>query len=40
MPLIYGEGDKALIRLQEAIAQDKVNLSLFAWTSLDTKYKR
>ncbi|KAB5523065.1 hypothetical protein GE09DRAFT_1153780 [Coniochaeta sp. 2T2.1] len=40
MPLIYGEGDKAFIRLQEAIAQDNVDLSLFAWTSLDTKYKR
>lgn len=40
MPLIYGEGDKAFIRLQEAIAQDNVDLSLFAWTSLDNTYKR
>ena len=35
MPLIYGEGDKAFIRLQEAIAQDTTDLSLFAWTSRD-----
>jgi hypothetical protein len=40
MPLIYGEGDKAFIRLQEAIAQDTTDLSLFAWTSLNTDYKR
>ncbi|KAJ9161556.1 HET-domain-containing protein [Coniochaeta hoffmannii] len=40
MPLIYGEGDKAFIRLQEAIAQDTTDLSLFAWTSRDSTYKR
>lgn len=40
MPLIYGEGDKAFMRLQEAIAQDTTDLSLFAWTSLDNNYKR
>jgi hypothetical protein len=35
LPLIYGEGQKAFIRLQEAIAQEKNDLSLFAWTSVD-----
>ncbi|KAK3384831.1 hypothetical protein B0H63DRAFT_559559 [Podospora didyma] len=33
LPLIYGEGEKSFIRLQEAIAQDSADLSLFAWTS-------
>ncbi|KAH9208012.1 heterokaryon incompatibility protein-domain-containing protein [Leptodontidium sp. 2 PMI_412] len=32
LPLIYGEGQKAFHRLQEAIAQEKNDLSLFAWT--------
>ncbi|KAH6712639.1 heterokaryon incompatibility protein-domain-containing protein [Leptodontidium sp. MPI-SDFR-AT-0119] len=32
LPLIYGEGQKAFLRLQEAIAQEKNDLSLFAWT--------
>jgi hypothetical protein len=37
LPLIYGEGSKAFKRLQEAIAQETNDLSLFAWTSeLDT----
>ncbi|KAK5651940.1 hypothetical protein OQA88_11482 [Cercophora sp. LCS_1] len=31
MPLIYGEGDKAFLRLQEAIAEDTDDLSLFSW---------
>jgi len=35
LPLIYGEGDKAFIRLQEAIAQDSDDLSLFVWTAHD-----
>lgn len=34
LPLIYGEGRKAFIRLQEAIASENNDLSLFAWTSL------
>lgn len=33
LPLIYGEGQKAFIRLQEAIARDNNDLSLFAWSS-------
>lgn len=32
MPMIYGEGHRAFIRLQEAIAQETNDLSLFAWT--------
>ncbi|KAG8158545.1 hypothetical protein KVR01_011667 [Diaporthe batatas] len=33
MPMIYGEGDRAFIRLQEEIAKETNDLSLFAWTS-------
>lgn len=33
MPLIYGEGDKAFMRLQEEIAKQTCDLSLFAWTA-------
>jgi hypothetical protein len=32
LPLIYGEGARAFIRLQEAIAQSTNDLSLFAWS--------
>ncbi|KAI0147104.1 heterokaryon incompatibility protein-domain-containing protein [Xylariaceae sp. FL1272] len=31
MPLLYGEGDKSFIRLQEEIAKETSDLSLFAW---------
>jgi hypothetical protein len=31
MPLIYGEGDKAFIRLQEEIMKESTDQSLFAW---------
>jgi hypothetical protein len=34
MPLIYGEGKNAFIRLQEAIAQNTDDFSLFAWSSV------
>ncbi|KAH8898551.1 HET-domain-containing protein, partial [Thozetella sp. PMI_491] len=33
LSMIYGEGDKAFMRLQEAIAKENNDLSLFAWTS-------
>ncbi|RYC63731.1 hypothetical protein CHU98_g2471 [Xylaria longipes] len=36
MPLIYGEGRKAFTRLQEEIAKDSCDLSLFAWQLLDS----
>jgi len=32
MPLLYGEGDKAFIRLQEEIMKDSDDQTLFAWT--------
>jgi len=31
MPLIYGEGEKSFLRLQEEIAKQNSDLSLFAW---------
>lgn len=36
MPLIYGEGANAFVRLQEAIALATEDLSLFAWTWPET----
>ncbi|KAK7954273.1 hypothetical protein PG988_014967 [Apiospora saccharicola] len=33
MPMIYGEGRKAFLRLQEEIAKDSGDLSLLAWTT-------
>ncbi|KAI0853380.1 HET-domain-containing protein [Daldinia vernicosa] len=33
MPLLYGEGDKAFLRLQEEICKQTHDLSLFAWTA-------
>jgi len=37
MPMIYGEGAKAWFRLQEEIAKQSCDHSLFAWTQGDTK---
>jgi len=31
MPLLYGEGERAFVRLQEEIANNLADLSLFAW---------
>ncbi|KAI0399456.1 heterokaryon incompatibility protein-domain-containing protein [Xylaria palmicola] len=39
MALIYGEGSKAFLRLQEEIAKDSYDLSLFAWQQLDSTQK-
>ncbi|KAI1347749.1 HET-domain-containing protein [Xylaria sp. FL0043] len=33
MPLLYGEGEKAFIRLQEEIIRSSNDLSIFAWTA-------
>ncbi|KAK3319547.1 heterokaryon incompatibility protein-domain-containing protein [Cercophora scortea] len=33
IPLIYGEGENAFARLQEALVRQSVDLSLFAWDS-------
>lgn len=38
MPLIYGEGDKAFLRLQESIAKELDDLSLLAWSSRSRGY--
>lgn len=35
MPMLYGEGEKAFIRLQEEIMKHSDDQSLFAWTDLD-----
>ncbi|KAK7415433.1 hypothetical protein QQX98_005884 [Neonectria punicea] len=35
MPLLYGEGEKAFIRLQEEIVRQHRDLSLFAWRQLE-----
>jgi hypothetical protein len=37
MPLIYGEGEKAFIRLQEEIIKSSVDESIFMWTSPNTR---
>ncbi|KAK4227390.1 beta transducin [Podospora fimiseda] len=33
MPMLYGEGKRAFIRLQEEIAKESNDLSIFAWTA-------
>ena len=33
LPLLYGEGPKAFLRLQEEVAKEHNDLSLFGWTS-------
>ncbi|KAI0467719.1 hypothetical protein F4859DRAFT_493404 [Xylaria cf. heliscus] len=35
MPLLYGEGQRAFIRLQEAILKSTSDQSIFAWNDLD-----
>ena len=37
MPMIYGEGERAFIRLQEEILKTADDLSLFAWRASDLK---
>lgn len=37
MPLLYGEGERAFIRLQEEILKTSGDRSLFAWQSPDTR---
>ena len=36
MPMLYGEGERAFIRLQEEILKLSDDLSIFCWKSLDT----
>ncbi|KAK1857185.1 het domain-containing protein [Colletotrichum chrysophilum] len=35
MPLLYGEGSRAFVRLQEAIMRETDDQSIFAWTKTD-----
>ncbi|KAH7322615.1 hypothetical protein B0I35DRAFT_184999 [Stachybotrys elegans] len=35
MPLLYGEGEKAFVRLQEEIMKDRDDQSIFAWDASD-----
>lgn len=37
MPMIYGEGEKAFVRLQEEIMKESSDESLFAWTDPQSK---
>ena len=39
MPMLYGEGDRAFMRLQEEIIKISDDHSLFAWTSTTTRGK-
>lgn len=38
MPLLYGEGEKAFVRLQEEIMKDSQDQSLFAWRPQTAKH--
>ncbi|KAK4206535.1 heterokaryon incompatibility protein-domain-containing protein, partial [Rhypophila decipiens] len=40
MPMLYGEGPKAFIRLQEEILRDSEDQSLFAWTASEESAKQ
>jgi hypothetical protein len=37
MPLLYGEGEKAFLRLQKEIAQSRNDLTLFAWQQVKSE---
>ena len=39
MPMLYGEGGKAFIRLQEEIMKHSDDHSIFAWTSSESGYR-
>lgn len=39
MPLLYGEGENAFLRLQEEIMKHSDDQSLFAWSTKDTCYR-
>jgi hypothetical protein len=39
MPLLYGEGPRAFIRLQEEIMKQSDDHSIFAWTSTDNTFR-
>lgn len=37
IPLLYGEGEKAFVRLQEEIVKDDVDHTLFAWNAKEDR---
>jgi hypothetical protein len=39
MPLLYGEGSNAFLRLQEEIIKQSTDMSIFAWRSKDSEQK-
>ena len=39
MPLLYGEGERAFIRLQEEVMKQSADHSIFAWTSAERCYR-
>ncbi|TVY51416.1 Vegetative incompatibility protein HET-E-1 [Lachnellula cervina] len=39
MPMLYGEGEKAFLRLQDEIMKHSDDNSLFAWSSTDDNYR-
>ncbi|KAK5071164.1 hypothetical protein LTR64_007668 [Lithohypha guttulata] len=40
MPMLYGEGEKAFVRLQEEIMKYSADHSIFAWPGIITSYDR
>lgn len=38
MPMLYGEGTNAFLRLQEEIIKTNPDMSIFAWTRTDSRY--
>ena len=39
MPMLYGEGKKAFLRLQQEIIRDDYDMSIFAWKNLSEPYE-
>ncbi|EJT76751.1 hypothetical protein GGTG_06667 [Gaeumannomyces tritici R3-111a-1] len=39
MPMLYGEGNRAFIRLQEEIIKETNDMTIFAWTAPDSQEK-
>jgi hypothetical protein len=39
MPMLYGEGERAFIRLQEEIIRQSNDTSIFAWSNKDDSYR-
>jgi hypothetical protein len=39
MPMLYGEGERAFIRMQEEIIRHSDDTSIFAWSNTDNRYR-